>query len=190
MRVAYIAYSPCSKAVDRSPITLPMIFVAARLPLSGPIAAAGATLASHPPGDTVAGRDHADPGAVLLRRQPRAFRPAQAGLAHSVGSAADRDARDDRPEDPAVDLLNTESGIAVALLTAAVLTPTDAALGQPEVSSPKVPIGPGESIIVENRLNDGPALPFVVIGADSLQALSHGRAFLISLSVRIEPPCG
>jgi NhaP-type Na+/H+ or K+/H+ antiporter len=62
-------------------------------------------------------------------------------------------------------ILNTESGLAMALLTAAVLTPTDAALGQTVVSSADVPEHLSETINVESGLNDGLVLPFVLFGA-------------------------
>lgn len=62
-------------------------------------------------------------------------------------------------------LLNPESGLAMALLTAAVLTPTDAALGQTVVTSKDVPEHLRETIKVESGLNDGLVLPFVLLGA-------------------------
>ncbi|WP_281857298.1 cation:proton antiporter [Litoreibacter halocynthiae] len=62
-------------------------------------------------------------------------------------------------------LLSPESGLAMALLTAAVLTPTDAALGQTVVSSPEVPESLRQTINVESGLNDGLVLPFVLFGA-------------------------
>ncbi|OAN75216.1 sodium:proton exchanger [Jannaschia sp. EhC01] len=58
-----------------------------------------------------------------------------------------------------------EGGLALAFLTAALLTPTDAALGQSVVSSPDVPEILSQSINVESGLNDGLALPFVLLGA-------------------------
>ena len=51
------------------------------------------------------------------------------------------------------------------LLTAAVLTPTDAALGQSVVSNPEVPDHLSQTINVESGLNDGLVLPFVLLGA-------------------------
>ncbi len=54
----------------------------------------------------------------------------------------------------------------MALLTAPVLTPTDAALGQSVVSSPDVPDQLGQSINSESGLNDGLAFPFVLNGGD------------------------
>lgn len=62
-------------------------------------------------------------------------------------------------------LLNPESGMAMALLTAAVLTPTDAAIGQTVVSSEDVPDYLRQTINVESGLNDGLVLPFVLFGA-------------------------
>jgi len=71
--------------------------------------------------------------------------------------------------------LNPTSGLAVALLTAAVLTPTDAALGQAVVVNPAVPEHLGQTINVESGLNDGLALPFVLLGATlSSMAMEHG----------------
>ncbi len=65
----------------------------------------------------------------------------------------------------AVFLLNPANGVAMALLTAAVLTPTDAALGQTVVSSEDVPERLRQAINVESGLNDGLVLPFVLFGA-------------------------
>jgi len=65
----------------------------------------------------------------------------------------------------AVFSLNPESGLAMALLTAALLTPTDAAIGQTVVSSPEVPEHLSQTVNVESGLNDGLVLPFVLLGA-------------------------
>ncbi len=62
-------------------------------------------------------------------------------------------------------ILSPASGLAMALLTAAVLTPTDAALGQTVVSSTDVPERLRQTINVESGLNDGLVLPFVLFGA-------------------------
>ncbi len=53
----------------------------------------------------------------------------------------------------------------VALLVAAILTPTDAALGQSVVSSPEVPQHLAQAVNVESGLNDGLALPVVLVAA-------------------------
>lgn len=77
--------------------------------------------------------------------------------------------------------LNPGSGLAMALLTAAVLTPTDAALGQTVVSSPDVPDHLSQSINVESGLNDGLVLPFVLLGA-ILASASMGGAHIDGLA--------
>lgn len=71
-------------------------------------------------------------------------------------------------------LLSPESGLAMALLTAAVLTPTDAALGQTVVSSKDVPEHLRQTINVESGLNDGLVLPFVLLGAILASATMEG----------------
>ncbi|MEM8631941.1 MAG: sodium:proton antiporter [Pseudomonadota bacterium] len=71
--------------------------------------------------------------------------------------------------------VNPAAGVGMALLTAAVLTPTDAALGQAFVSDPRVPVHLSETINVESGLNDGLVLPFVIIGA-MLASASLGTA--------------
>lgn len=53
--------------------------------------------------------------------------------------------------------------IAVAALLAAILAPTDAALGEAVVSSPSVPVRVRQSLNVESGLNDGIALPAVTV---------------------------
>ncbi len=50
-----------------------------------------------------------------------------------------------------------------ALLVAAVLAPTDAALGQAVVSNPAVPAPIREALTVESGLNDGITLPLVLV---------------------------
>jgi NhaP-type Na+/H+ or K+/H+ antiporter len=56
-------------------------------------------------------------------------------------------------------------GWAQALLLAAILTPTDAALGQAVVTSSLVPLRIRQSLNVESGLNDGIALPVVLVFA-------------------------
>ena len=59
-----------------------------------------------------------------------------------------------------------------AALLAAILAPTDAALGQAVVSSPLVPARIRQAINVESGLNDGIALPVVLLFA-SLASAAH-----------------
>jgi NhaP-type Na+/H+ or K+/H+ antiporter len=54
---------------------------------------------------------------------------------------------------------------ALALLVAAILTPTDAALGQSVLTNSAVPQRIGQSINVESGLNDGLVLPVVLVAA-------------------------
>ncbi len=70
--------------------------------------------------------------------------------------------------------------LAVALL-AAILAPTDAALGQAVVSNQAVPIEERRTLTVESGLNDGLALPIVLFFACTLATLEgeHESNFLI-----------
>jgi NhaP-type Na+/H+ or K+/H+ antiporter len=94
-----------------------------------------------------------------------------------------------------VAIINPAGGIALALLTAAVLTPTDAALGQTVVSSPDVPERLSQAINVESGLNDGLVLPFVLFGAMMAAAglgevQATGLAFSVVLQVVLGPLVG
>lgn len=62
-------------------------------------------------------------------------------------------------------VLPPDQSWAVALLTAAILTPTDATLSQSVVSSPDVPPHLSQSVNVESGLNDGLVLPFILVAA-------------------------
>lgn len=62
-------------------------------------------------------------------------------------------------------LLFADFSIWEAALVAAILAPTDAALGQAVVSSPKVPLKIRQSLNVESGLNDGVVLPLVMLFA-------------------------
>lgn len=53
--------------------------------------------------------------------------------------------------------------LAAVALVAAILVPTDAALGQPVVSNTDVPERPRRALTVESGLNDGLALPLVLL---------------------------
>jgi NhaP-type Na+/H+ or K+/H+ antiporter len=61
-----------------------------------------------------------------------------------------------------------------AALLAAILAPTDAALGQAVVNNPKVPVRIRQALNVESGLNDGLALPVVLIFL-SLAAGQQGK---------------
>ena len=74
---------------------------------------------------------------------------------------------------PLVILLGTLAGVlmfpawslAVVALAAAILAPTDAALGQAVVTNEDVPIRPRRALVVESGLNDGLALPMILLMA-------------------------
>lgn len=90
-------------------------------------------------------------------------------------------------------LISPQSGLALCLLTAAVLTPTDAALGQTVVSSPDVPKRLSQSINVESGLNDGLVLPFVLLGAILASSNLHGTdglAFMAATQIVLGPVAG
>ncbi len=61
-----------------------------------------------------------------------------------------------------------------AALLAAVLAPTDAALGQAVVSDPAVPVRIRQALNVESGLNDGIALPAVLLFAALASAMGDG----------------
>ncbi len=61
-----------------------------------------------------------------------------------------------------------------AALLAAILVPTDAALGQAVVSLPQVPVRLRQCLNVESGLNDGLALPFVLLFASMVSGMTTG----------------
>ena len=67
-----------------------------------------------------------------------------------------------------------EFSIWEAALLAAILAPTDAALGQAVVSSPIVPVRVRQSLNVESGLNDGIVLPMVMLFAALASASGAG----------------
>ena len=71
-----------------------------------------------------------------------------------------------------------ELGWAELALLAAVLAPTDAALGQVVVSSPRVPVKIRQALNVESGLNDGIAVPVVMVllAAASVFSGEHAAA--------------
>lgn len=72
--------------------------------------------------------------------------------------------------------VSPEAPLVLALLVAAILTPTDAALGQAILSSPKVPQSIRQAINVESGLNDGLAVPVIILAA-ILSAQVTGTGF-------------
>ncbi len=69
-------------------------------------------------------------------------------------------------------LISPETPWQLAFLTAAILTPTDASLGQAVVTSESVPTNLKQAINVESGLNDGLAVPvFLIAAALSAEAM-------------------
>lgn len=81
----------------------------------------------------------------------------------------------------------TEFSLWEALLLGAILTPTDAALGQAVISNPSVPIRIRQALNVESGLNDGIALPVVLVLATfaSAQAAGPPVAYLTDAAVQL-----
>ncbi|MEL7058832.1 MAG: cation:proton antiporter [Acidobacteriota bacterium] len=63
-----------------------------------------------------------------------------------------------------------------AAMLAAILAPTDAALGQAVVSSPRVPVRVRQALNVESGLNDGIALPLVLLFMSACAAAVAGES--------------
>lgn len=175
----FIVYSLFSKALGRTIVTLPMIFVGFGYMLSEHAAAASDPHLLHEGKRLLAEITlvlvlFADASHVRFKRLASTWRlpmrmlTVGLPLTLALGTAV-------------VYLLNPASGLAMALLTAAVLTPTDAALGQTVVSSPDVPDHLSQTVNVESGLNDGLVLPFVLLGA-ILASASMGDAHIDGLA--------
>lgn len=166
---AFAAYSLFSKRLARTVLTLPILFTGLGLMLSVPLHAA------LPPETVHEGRIFlaevtlilvlfADASHVRIRRLrmnwalPARMLIVGMPLTLALGTAVAFG-------------LNPGTSLAMALLTAAVLTPTDAALGQAVVSNPEVPEHLAQTINVESGLNDGLVLPFVLLGATLASAM-------------------
>ena len=82
-----------------------------------------------------------------------------------------------------------------AALLAAILAPTDAALGQAVVSNPIVPVRIRQTLNVESGLNDGIALPAVLIlaslaGATEAEGAAADWLRFVALAVTLGPAVG
>ena len=91
-------------------------------------------------------------------------------------------------------LLMPDWPLPVILLLAAILVPTDAALGQPVVESDRVPERLRNAIVVESGLNDGIALPailmFAALAASSASAPAMGWPLFGVMQITIGPFVG
>ena len=156
-----LAYALVSRRLELSAISAPMVFVAAGI-VAGPdalglveIDATGGT-AFHVAEITLALLLFADAARIdprSLRREanlPSRLLGIGLPLTIVLGMAAGA-------------LLLTELEFWEAAIVAAVLAPTDAALGQAVVSSPAVPARIREALSVESGLNDGLTVPFLAL---------------------------
>ena len=170
--VSIFAYSVLTKAIFRSVLTLPIIFMALGYLVSGPLQMAAEPQLLHESKRLLAEitlvlvlfSDASHVQVKTLRqyiRIPSRMLVIGLPLTIALGTLV-------------AFLLNPTSGIAMALLTAAVLAPTDAALGQTVVTSEEVPEHLRQTINVESGLNDGLVLPFVLFGAILASAAMEG----------------
>lgn len=161
--VCTVVYSLFSKAIGRSILTLPIIFMVAGLVASDPMEHLASPEILHNSKRFLAEITlilvlFADASHVRFARLKESYliplRMLVIGMPLTIffGTVV-------------VYVFLPEAGWAMAMLTAAILTPTDAALGQPVVSSRDVPNHLSQAINVESGLNDGLALPFVLAGA-------------------------
>jgi NhaP-type Na+/H+ or K+/H+ antiporter len=85
-------------------------------------------------------------------------------------------------------LVFTELSFWEAAILGVILAPTDASLGQSVVSNPKVPVRIRQTLNIESGLNDGIALPFLLLAiaiAESEVMFANPAAFLITVLVQI-----
>jgi len=161
--VCVVIYSLLTKSISQSLLTLPIIFIATGFAISGWVGKLGPadelrSIARLLAEITLVLVLFADASHVQFARLKQDYliplRMLLIGMPLTIGTGM-----------LFVYWVSPAGGMAMALLTAAVLTPTDAALAQPVVSSPHVPPKLAQTINVESGLNDGLALPFVLLGA-------------------------
>jgi NhaP-type Na+/H+ or K+/H+ antiporter len=88
----------------------------------------------------------------------------------------------------AVVLIFTDLSFWEAAILGVILSPTDASLGQSVVSNLKVPVRIRQTLNIESGLNDGIAMPFLLLAiaiAESEVMFAKPAAFLISVLVQI-----
>ena len=78
----------------------------------------------------------------------------------------------------------------LALLTAAILTPTDASLGQSFVGSEAVPERVRQTILFESGLNDGLVLPVVLVAAGLTAGGDAGDPFALVIAAVVQIALG
>lgn len=190
---AFIVYSLVTRLIDRSLLTLPIIFMCLGYGLSEQLRTAVPPEVMHEGKRLLAEITlvlvlFSDASHVRFSQLKQSWSlPARMlliGLPLSIGLGT-----------LVTWLVSPEGGIAMALLTAAVLTPTDAALGQSVVTSANVPEKLSETINVESGLNDGLVLPFVLLAATlatagMANAATDGLALKAMLQIVLGPLAG
>ncbi len=161
--ICVVVYSFFTKVIERSIVTLPIVFVAVGYLASEPLGMLGdmqtqRSYARYIAEVTLILVLFADASHVRFANLKASFRIPLRMLVFGMPLAILFGAL-------MVVIVSPESGLAMAFLTAAVLAPTDAALGQAVVTNPKVPDYLSQSINVESGLNDGLALPFILLAA-------------------------
>lgn len=155
-----VAYGALSKLIDRTPLTGPMLFVGFGIAVGSPgfdvldvpLTDSGVELLAELTLGLLLFSDAIRVDLVRLRVDfalPVRMLAFGLPLAIGIGTVL------------AVVVLDLPA--ALAALTAAILAPTDAALGQAVVTSKQVPVRIRQSLNVESGLNDGIALPAVTV---------------------------
>jgi NhaP-type Na+/H+ or K+/H+ antiporter len=192
--LAIMVFCLFSKRINQSPVTLPIIFTTLGYAISGPIHSHVGThqlidIARIVAEITLILVLFSDASHVQFSRLKSSYqiplRMLLIGLPLTIlfGTAV-------------IYMLSPATGWSVALLTAAILSPTDAALGQTVVSSKDVPPRLSQAINVESGLNDGLALPFVLIGAFMAEIMStagvgnQGLPMTVVLQITLGPMVG
>ncbi len=169
--VLTVGYTMIAQRLSTSVVTAPMVFICAGAILSstGLLSAHDAHLLLHPLAEIALvvllflDAAQIDLGA-LRKRHVWPVRMLLVGLPASVALGA-----------LAGVILFPAWPFAAVALMAAILAPTDAALGQAVVTNPNVPIRPRRALTVESGLNDGLALPLILFFASLTAAESTGQ---------------
>ena len=175
--VALLGVAAISGRLSGTPITPAMLFVAFGL-VVGRQGARRHRCRRHELGRAGAGGGHARAGPVLRRLPHRSRRAAANGRCPGAATRY-RAAADDRAGAAAAAAIFRELSIAEAVILAIALAPTDAALGQPVVTEPRVPRRIRQGLNVESGLNDGICVPLLfaaVAVADVESEISGGRS--------------
>ncbi|MEX0383470.1 cation:proton antiporter [Spiribacter sp. 1M153] len=190
LTLVVLAYTLFAHRLSRTPVTAPMIFLALGLVMSvQPFIApeAGRHLLHLVAEVTLMVLLFIDAAQINLRNLLRHHQWGQRvlvigmPLALAIGTAGHW-------------LIAPDLGWEMALLVGALLIPTDAALGQPVISNDAIPPRPRRTLSVESGLNDGLALPLILIATSLLATASTappmGWTAFAALQVTMGPLVG